>query len=205
MARALCAFAVTGPLALVAGLIAIARIGIIVIAVVATTITTIATDTLDELVAKLLDGGFEVLPAFGVPVGAICAGNSVVAGESEVKHVGLVVAVVACHAGAEAGRGQRDGCLTHHGLVPVITVFVSPDSVDLCFDTVVGKRLIRESFGEKEKENEERRGRTGEGNKGELTSFPLQTTAMTESGLMPYFSGSNVFQPLLDPSFPNTT
>lgn len=86
---------------------------------------------MDELVAERGDAGLELVVALSIPLCAVGAGDSIGAGEGNVHDVVLIVARVAVDALAVAGRGERDGGLADHGVVAVIAVHVSPDTVDL--------------------------------------------------------------------------
>lgn len=89
-----------------------------------------ATNTLDQLVTETGNGGLELVVALSVPLGAL-AGDSVAAGEGNEENVILVVARVAVDTLAVTGSGQRDGSLSDHGLLVVVTVLVTPNTVDL--------------------------------------------------------------------------
>lgn len=90
-----------------------------------------ASDTLDQLVTQGGDAGLELVKVLGRPLGALGSGDGVAAGEGDVQDVVLAVAKVPVHRLAEAGRGERDGRLSDHGVVAVVAVFVTPDAVEL--------------------------------------------------------------------------
>ena len=84
----------------------------------------------NQTVADGLDAVLELGLGVGVPLGAVLAGNGVVAGKGNVQHVVGVVARVAGHAGAEAGGREGQGGLADHGPV-LVAVGVGPDAVEL--------------------------------------------------------------------------
>lgn len=121
----------------------------------------------DKLVTKSLDAVLKVRSLLGLPVGTALAGDRVGTGKGNVQDVLGVVAVVASQTlVGEAEVAHGDGSFTSGGE----TVGVTPDAVVLqkkhlsvCVVHLI-RLLIR--FGK-------------------LTSWPLQTTAMTLRGLMP--------------------
>lgn len=102
----------------------------------------IAAETSYKLVTEGRDGALEVVVVLGIPLGRF-AGNSIVASKGNVQHVVVIVAVAAGDALAEAGGGQRDGCLANHGLGVVIAVLVTPDTVDLSNEILVSQKCKR--------------------------------------------------------------
>lgn len=92
--------------------------------------TAATTDALDQLVAEARNRGLELVVALSVPLGAL-AGDGIASGEGNEENVVLVVARVAVDALSVASGGQRDGSLSHHGLLVVVTVLVTPNTIDL--------------------------------------------------------------------------
>lgn len=88
-------------------------------------------DALHELIAQTSDAGLELGVGLRVPLGAGAAGDSVGACEGDVEDVGGFVAVVAVHAGAEAGGGEREGGFAHQRSAAIGSVGVAPYAVDL--------------------------------------------------------------------------
>lgn len=59
------------------------------------------------------------------------AGNGVLARERNVEHIGLVVSSISIHASSKTGRSKRKRGFTDHGLAAIVTVGVTPDTIDL--------------------------------------------------------------------------
>lgn len=66
-----------------------------------------------------------------IPLGARATGDGFGAGEGDVEDVGGFVPVVAVHAGAEAGSGEREGGFADQRSGAVGSVGVAPNAVDL--------------------------------------------------------------------------
>lgn len=94
--------------------------------------TTATTNALDELVTETADAVGELVVAAGVPLGTVAAGDGIAAGEGNVQNVSLFVTRIAVDVLlAEAGGCHRDGSLANHGLIVVVAVLVTPNTVDL--------------------------------------------------------------------------
>lgn len=74
----------------------------------------------------------------GVPLGAGATGDGFGAGEGDVEDIGGFVPVVAVHAGAEAGCGERKGGFADQRSGPIGSVGVAPYAVDLKVGLVGG-------------------------------------------------------------------
>lgn len=97
---------------------------------VGTAAATTTTDALDQLVTEAGNGRLELAVALSIPLGAL-SGDGIAAGEGNVENVVLVVARVAVDTLSVASGGQRDGSLSNHGLLVVVTILVTPNTIDL--------------------------------------------------------------------------
>lgn len=88
-------------------------------------------DALHELIAQYADASLELRVRLRVPLGSRATGDGVGAGEGDVEHVGGFVPVIAVHAGAEAGGGERDGGFANKRSAAIGSVGVAPYAVDL--------------------------------------------------------------------------
>lgn len=90
----------------------------------------VAAEASNKLVTKGRDGALKLAVALGIPLGRL-ARDGFVTSKGNVEDVVAIVAVAASDAIAVAGGGERDGSLANHGLGIIITVLVTPDTVDL--------------------------------------------------------------------------
>lgn len=119
---------------------------------------------MDELVTKTLDAGLELVIVRRIPFRAVLAGYSVGASEGNVQHVVLVVAAVTVDRLSVACGGQGDRRLSNNGLLAVVAILVTPDTIDLTW--LVGHSPYRWGLMF-------------------LTSLSPHTTAITLKGSMP--------------------
>lgn len=92
---------------------------------------TSGTDAGNKAVTEGADAVLEIVVVLGVPLSTFGTGDGAGAGEGDVENISLVVTVVTVHAVAKAGGSKRDGGLTNDGEVTVVTVGVTPNTIDL--------------------------------------------------------------------------